>query len=184
MKKNGLFLAGMLIFLLIFLSGCTTAPPSQGGSFLGISSLGEFFEKVGNVTGTKLLNNEVALEGFLRICIFLLIFILLFEGGKFMPIWRDPANRRSLIVIALVIAIASSIFVPRSVLAAIFSSYAIVASTIFIGIPIVALLWLCYGVLPNHLEGRILHGARLILLLIVLFLLINVKNWALKLINL
>lgn len=172
MKRFGWVKSLWLAILSVFLFSCA---PSTTGSTFTMDKLGDLIAKIGTL---GMLGSEQAMIGFIRLCVFILIFALLFEAGTKLKI----LSRRIAGVIAFVLALISAVGMPAAILAGISGTYAFVFSLVLIAVPIVAALWAIYGPLPTVIHGRALHLVRIIILIIALWILIWVKNQAVGLI--
>lgn len=77
--------------------------------------------------------------------------------------------------IAFILAIISGYFLPSSLLAAIFSTYALLFSIVLIGIPVGIILFVLYGgFIPDSAFGRL---ARIFLLIILIALEVWILTW-------
>jgi hypothetical protein len=162
------------LFSLLFLTGCTTA----SGTSLTFSQM------IQNLWTNNLLpifnlsflglTGENAIMAFMRLIIVILVFTLFFEGTRLLRLPRNTG-----IIVALVIAIMTGLFIPGTILVAIGSSYGFIVALILLATPILFSLFL-FSILPT--EPVIWRWVRIILLIVVLYLLINIKTHALALI--
>jgi len=105
-----------------------------------------------------------------RVGIVLLITFLLYEG-----ISRLGLSQGTSIAVSLIMGLISGVFIPGSVLLAISTTYGTLFSLILIMVPIGALLFLTYVIIPHSSLGwRVL---RIFLIALVLGLLIWAKAW-------
>lgn len=173
MKRGYLYL---LVFLGLFLVACTSSE-GEGfdaaeiwDQFIYIFSLGPFLE------GTE------ALEAFMRAIVGILVFALLFEAGSRLGF----LTRRTAMIVAGVLAIITAIFLPGTILAGIGSAYAIAFAAILILTPVVGGLWVIFGsaggnpIIPHTRFG---HGLRIVILAVLLWILMAVKDHALNLVG-
>ena len=116
------------------------------------------------VNGGTGVSGENYLTGFMRLAIFFLIFVLLFELAS----RTGVLQRNTAIAVAAILSLISAIFIPGSVLAAIGISYATLFSFILIGSVIVGGLFLVYMIPTTSLPFRIL---RIVLLLLLFWIL-------------
>ncbi|MFH0701081.1 MAG: hypothetical protein V2A62_01450 [Candidatus Woesearchaeota archaeon] len=158
MKKSwmlGLMFVSMLIFSSVMVSA---------NLYDNIKDIGQEVLNVAKldwVNGGTGVSGENYLTGFMRLAIFFLIFVLLFELAS----RTNVLQRNTAIAVAAILSIISAIFIPGSVLAAIGISYATLFSFILIGSVIVGGLFLVYMIPTSSLGLRILR----IILLILLF---------------
>lgn len=184
MKRGYLYL---LVFLGLFLAACSSAGTVDTGDsdataagtwtesgiwkeFIYIFSLGPFLE------GTE------ALEAFMRAIVGILVFALFFEAGSRLGF----LTRRTAMIVAGVLAIMTAIFLPGTILAGIGSAYAIAFAAILILTPVVGGLWVIFGsvggnpIIPHTRFG---HGLRIVILAVLLWILMAVKDHALNLVG-
>lgn len=172
MKRFGWIKSLWLAILSLFLFSCL---PSSTGSTFSFDEVINILKKIGTL---GMPGSEQAMIGFIRFCVFILVFALLFEAGTRLNI----LSRRIAGVIAFVLALISAIGIPAAILAGISGTYAFVFSLVLIATPIVAALWAIYGPLPGFVHGRVLHLIRIVILIIALWILIWVKNQAASLV--
>lgn len=151
----------LLLMVSIFLSGCSTFGTETGST---INNVVEDIVKIGmlewlGVTG------ENYLTGFMRLAVFILIFVVLFEVARHL---LPPASKNAAIAGAAVLALISAIFIPGSVLAAIGVAYATLFSFILIGVVVIGGLFLVYMIPTSSLPLRILRVVLLFLLFWIL----------------
>lgn len=114
------------------------ASGSDGGLF---DSVGGAFDKILDFASLSFIfgsdNPEGKFFGFVRILIAILIFSIIYLGISAIP--GMGGSRNIAIVIALVLAIMTSIFIPKTVLASFGATYAILFSLIIIGGPVIGI---------------------------------------------
>lgn len=154
-----LSLFAILIFSLL-ISGCSSTSSigtTAGNVWQEVISIA----KLDWVNGGTGISDENYLTGFMRLAIFFLIFVLLFELAS----RTNVLQRNTAIAVAAILSIITAIFIPGSVLAAIGVAYATLFSFILIGSVIIGGLFLVYMIPTTSLGLRILR----IILLILLF---------------
>jgi hypothetical protein len=105
-----------------------------------------------------------------RVALLLLLTFILFEILSHVGLSQGTSG-----AVAFILALISTVFIPGSVILAISTTYGTLFALILLMIPILALLFLVYVVIPgNNLGWRIL---RIILIILVLGLLIAGKMW-------
>jgi hypothetical protein len=167
-----------LLTILVFITGCTTASTAAGGT------APTFKQQVTDIWVNYLLpifslsflglTGENSIMAFMRLIIIILVFTLLFEATRLI---RFPRNTG--IVIAGVIAIMSGLFIPGTILIAIGSSYGFLVALVLLATPILGSFYL-FSIMPT--APVVWRWARIILLCIVLYLLINIKTHAMNLV--
>ena len=170
--KVGIF--SLLLLVLLLIASCTPAPGPSGpdiwDNVLKIGSLGYLC----NFTSSPGCEpNENDLVALMRLLIGILVFALLYMGTSAVP--GLNGNRNVSIAVSLVLTIMSVIFIPSSVLIGIGAAYSTILSVILIGAPIVGGLVL-FRMIPGDTRGGI--GLRIVLLLLLIFVLTAVKNYA------
>ena len=184
MKGGYLYL---LVFLGLFLAACTSASEGDDSFTLAdIFGTESTFYKIFSLQFLGLEDGTV-IGAFMRAMVGLLIFAILFEVGT-RTLFAAPAQRKFAGIIAGVLAIMTAIFLPDEILAGIGSSYAIAFAAILIGLPVVGGLWVTFGSggeprKPIISHTRFGHGLRIIILVILLWILMAVKNHALTLVG-
>ena|SRR3989344_377383 len=182
MKGGYLYL---LVFLGLFLAACTSASEGDDSFTLAdIFGTESTFYKIFSLQFLGLEDGTV-IGAFMRAMVGLLIFAILFEVGT-RTLFAAPAQRKFAGIIAGVLAIMTAIFLPDAILAGIGSSYAIAFAAILIGLPVVGGLWVIFGSVggkPIISHTRFGHGLRIIILVILLWILMAVKNHALTLVG-
>lgn len=171
-----------LLLVALLVASCAPAPGPSGSevweTILEIGSLGFLCKNepvnlfFGLVTIDRC-NREAGLIALMRILIGILVFALLYMGTSAVPGLNQ--NRNIAITVSLILAVMSVIFIPESVLIGIGSAYATIISVILIGAPIVGGL-LLFRMIPVNSRGGI--GMRIIMLLLLIFVLTAVKNYA------
>lgn len=150
----------LMLVVSVLLSGCSAI----GGTF------GTTVQKVvDDIVGIGKLDflhvsGETYLTGFMRLAIFFLIFVLLFELASRTAILQ----RNSAIAVAAILSIISAIFIPGAVLAAIGVAYATLFSFILIGAVIVGGGFLIWMIPSTNLGFRILRLTLILLLIWIL----------------
>lgn len=173
MKRGYLYL---LMFLGLFLAACT----SSDGEEFDLASIWDEFVYIFSLG--PLLESTDALGAFMRAIVGILVFALLFEAGNRLGFLA----RRTAMVVAGVLAIMTAIFLPNAILAGIGSAYAIAFAAILILTPVVGGLWVIFGsvggnpIIPHTRFG---HGLRIVILAVLLWILIAVKDHALNLVG-
>lgn len=173
MKRGYLYL---LMFLGLFLAACTS---SEGGEF---DAAGIWEEFVYIFSLGPFLESTDALGAFMRAIVGILVFALLFEAGSRLGF----LTRRTAMIVAGVLAIMTAIFLPGTILAGIGSAYAIAFAAILILTPVVGGLWVIFGsaggnpIIPHTRFG---HGLRMVILAVLLWILMAVKDHALTLVG-
>lgn len=173
MKRGYLYL---LIFLGLFLAACTS---SDGEEF---DARGIWEEFVYIFSLGPLLKSTAALGAFMRAIVGILVFALLFEAGSRLGF----LTRRTAMIVAGVLAIMTVIFLPDKILAGIGSAYAIAFAAILILTPVVGGLWVIFGtaggnpIIPHTRFG---HGMRIVILVVLLWILMAVRDHALTLVR-
>ncbi len=158
-------IVAFVILASIFLFSCSTA---TGGSNIlqevwkGILSIGKL-EFLG-------INTETAITGFLRLMIGILVFAILFELATLSRLM----SKNIAITVSIIISIMTAIFLPGKVLAAIGSAYALVISSILVGVPVIGALYGIYKI-PGTVGGHLL---RIVILFIALWFLTLIKAHA------
>ncbi len=172
MKKisSWLFLSILIVSLFGVSAVGVAAAPSTGVTGL----VSDAFDKIISIGSLEFLLGASAdskFVGFLRLLVGILIFSIFFAGASaahaFIP-------RNVGITISIIMAILSAVFIPGSVLAAIGSGYAVLFSSLLIGIPVFVLMYFIFGT-PST---RLMVGFKLGALLIVWWVLIEVGYWA------
>ena len=120
---------------------------------------------------------EGPMVGFMRIAVFILVFALLFEGSRFL----NFMSRNGRIVIALILAIISVVFIPGNVLAGIGAAYGTLVALVLLGSVILGMGWAYMQIPTTSLGYRLI---RIAVLLVLLFILISVKQPASGLLSL
>lgn len=162
--KNGKVLVSLLV-LSFFLLACT----DQSGSI----TIKPIWDKIITVGQLHFLgSSDNALIGFMRILVAILVFALLFEGGRLLPLGRN-----AVIAVAAILAIMSAVFIPGNILAGIGGAYATVVAFVLIGIPIAGGGYALIAI-PGTSRGWI--ALRIAVILLLLWILISVKTHALK----
>jgi len=161
----------MLIFILLFISlfvvSCTTGPT-------GSISLKSIFDKIISIGKLDFLGmtGESAISGFMRIMIFILVFTVLYEASRFLG-----ASDGTRVTISLIISIISCIFIPKTVLIAIGTSYGLIVSLFLIGSVIVGGFFAIFQI-PR--QPWYWHLTRIGVLCLLLWLLLIMKDNAIK----
>ena len=139
----------LLLFFLVMVISSIAAP----FAFADIPTPQETFGKVGNlilyVFGASWIKDkgEDVIGAFFRMCIWIFVFTILYFVSR--QIFQQPGlQRNSALIVAIVIATMSTIFIPINILLAIGELYATAVSFIMIAIPLVgigALYYLTWG---------------------------------------
>jgi hypothetical protein len=172
------FKIGMMFIILVasmFLVSCSDVEDSQGNVDSGkvfdkIVSIGKLefvtgFEAGGaSYSGVQ---GENELIGLMRILIGILVFTLFYWGASNIPGLRDN-NRAIPVVISLVLAIISVIFIPGKVLAGIGGAYGTLVGFVLMGIPIFIGGMVLY-LIPA--DNRWLISFRIIIILLMIWIL-------------
>lgn len=116
------------------------------------------------VNGGHGVSGESYMTGFMRLAVFFLIFILLFELAS----RTGVLQRNAAIAVAAILAIISAIFIPGSILAAIGVSYATLFSFILIGAVIIGGGFMIMMIPAANLGFRILRLTLILLLIWIL----------------
>ncbi len=165
MKRGYLYL---LVFLGLFLAACTSA---DTGGF----EISDVWDKFVEIFSLGFLDSEEAVGAFMRAIVGILVFAVLhFAGTTFL--FTQPNTRKIATVIALVLAIMTVIWLPVEVLAGIGASWAIGFAAALIALPVVGGLYLVYHVIPS--TGRFWYGIKVLVLIIILWMLVAVKEHA------
>ncbi|MFA6460815.1 MAG: hypothetical protein WCV90_00995 [Candidatus Woesearchaeota archaeon] len=106
----------------------------------------------------------------IRLAILSIVALLLYEGISKLGLSQGAAGG-----IAFLIAAISAVFIPGGVLAAVASTYAVVISVILILLPIAALMFLVYAVIPG--TSLAWRGLRIALIILTWVLLSMFKSW-------
>ena len=167
--------AGVVSLLVVFLlvASCAPAPgPSTSiwDTVLQIGSLGFLCKSTFFGLGC---DYEGGLVAFMRVLIGILIFALLYMAASAVP--GLSANRNIAITVSIILALMSVIFIPSSVLVGIGAAYATILSVVLIGAPIAGGLLLFRMVSGDSRSGL---AMRIVLLLLLIFVLTAVKNYA------
>ena len=169
-------LHSVLFTFLFFITGCTTSSSGSGSTNTFAQTLTDIWTNnlfpIFNLS-FLLATPETAIMAFMRLMIIILVFSLIFEASRLIRLPRNTG-----IVLAGVIAIISGVFIPGTILVAIGSSYGFFVALILLATPIVGSFYLFY-LMPT--APVIWRWARVILLCVVLFLLVNMKIHALAL---
>ncbi|MEK6900647.1 MAG: hypothetical protein AABX05_05975 [Nanoarchaeota archaeon] len=147
-----------LSLLSLTLTACSGQPPTLSGIFDKIL----WFGSLGFIG-----NNPDALVGFMRILLAILVFALLFEGGKV-----TGMNPRTVGIVAAIIAIISAIFIPDTVLVAIGAAYGTIVALVLIGVPVLGGLYAIWRI-PGDTRPQILFKILILFLLLVILISIN-----------
>lgn len=174
MKRGYLYL---LVFVGLFLAACASPDESGETTFSGI------WKMVVNIASLQVfgLSGGTAIGAFMRIIVGVLVFAIL-HWAAISFVFTAPNARKTAMVVALVLATMTAIFIPDQVFAAIGGSYALAFSAILIAIPVIGGLYLVLSdtILPNTRFGNIL---RVLTLIIILWILIAVKEQAVGLLK-
>ena len=164
----------MLVMATAFISGCgsTTSTPvrafgtSPGSGFLSVWNHILWFGTLGFLGGA----GENPLVGFMRILVVVVVTVALAEGARLIGL--TGGLRWTL---AIILALISGVFIPGSILTGIGASYGTLVAFILIGIPIGLGGW-GYFQVPATTRFWIL--LRIGILILILFLLFNMKGHA------
>jgi hypothetical protein len=173
MRKQGVgktvLLAALLLVAVPFVMAAVEGPSSL------IDMIGDVFRMISQLFRMDwAMNDPSILLGFFRFLFWITIFTILFSAGSRVAI----LNRRTAGVIAAVIATASTILTPASVLFGVFETYTVIVLLIMVGIPIGGLMYLAYGVLPSIITNpRTLSLTRLFILIVAWYLASMVTTW-------
>lgn len=154
----------LLLVSTMFLTSCAQG---QGLSFSGV------FDKVlsiGKLEFLGITTGENGLVGFMRIMVFILVFTIFYVGVRLVFNQQNIA-----LVIAAVLAIISTIFIPGQVLAGIGVAYATIVSVVLIGAPIAGGAVALYMV-PG--TNRWLIALRICIILLMIWVLMAVNSHA------
>lgn len=172
MKRGYLYL---LVFLGLFLVACTSTDGET--TFSGI------WKMIINIASLQVfgLSGGTAIGAFMRVIVGILVFAIL-HWAAVSFVFTAPNARRTAMVVALVLATMTAIFIPDQIFAAIGGSYALAFSAVLIAIPVIGGLYLVLSdtILPNTRFGNIL---RVLTLIIILWILIAVKEQAVGLLK-
>lgn len=105
-----------------------------------------------------------------RVAILLLITFLLYEGISHLGLSQGTS-----VAVSLILGIISAVFIPGSVLLAISTTYGTIFSLLLLLIPIAALLFIIYVIIPGTSLGW--RALRILLIILVLVLLFLFKSW-------
>tara|TARA_Y100000310_G_scaffold330279_1_gene401654 strand:- start:903 stop:1451 length:549 start_codon:yes stop_codon:yes gene_type:complete len=158
-------LTAFVLSLVLFITSCG----GGGGGGLTAMQVWKQILWVGKL-GFLGITGENALTGFMRLMIFILVFAIFFELANL----TGFLNRNIAIVIALIISIISAVFMPGAVLIGIGSTYSTLVALVLIGAPVLAGFYALYRI-PATGAGLV---ARIIILLILLWILLAVKAYA------
>jgi hypothetical protein len=138
------------------------------------------FSKAGNFimdfASLKFLDNDAdKLAAFMRICVWILIFTIVYAatkllqgGGTGTPFFTHGMG----MVVAAIFATMGSFFIPPGLLIGIGEAYSTIFSAALIGIIVLAVWWLLYqSGIKNMSNARGRAGIRIVVLLLVLLLL-------------
>ncbi len=182
MKKisSWLFLSILIVSLFgvsavgVFGASPYAGRPGPSSPSASTNIFGQAFDKIVSIGSLEFLLGTGAdskFIGFLRILIAILVFCVFYAGanaaGQFIP-------RQAGITISVILAILTSVFIPGSVLAAIGSGYAVLVSSLLIGVPVFALMYFIFGTQNT----RFMAGTKIVLLFLVWYVLIEVAYWA------
>ncbi|MBI2145957.1 hypothetical protein HYU22_01290 [Candidatus Woesearchaeota archaeon] len=159
----------LLVLLLLTSSFALAATPGQ--------SLKSAFSSILDVGSLKFLLGGQAdnqFFGFVRIAIAVLIFALLYMGLSLIP----NMSRNTAIVVGIILAIISAVFIPKSVLAAMGETYAVIFSFLIIGGPIAGVGWLVFG---TPTLNRFAAALKFFAVLLLMWLVNEIGHWAAKL---
>ena len=179
MRWNKVGIIGLLLVLFL-LAGLPHAmarseigPSGQNiwDTILKIGSLGYLCNLT--LPKTTCQTNENDLVALMRVLIGILTFALFYMGASAVPGLNEQKNIA--ITVSIILAIMSVIFIPSEVLIGIGAAYSTIVSVILIGAPIVGGL-LLFRMVPGDSRGGI--GMRIIILLLLIFVLTAVKNYA------
>lgn len=165
--------SGVILFLLIISLFVVSCAPGQQLTLKSvwndILSIGQLKFLLGNAAPDNVI------IGFMRLMVGILVFALLYEVSGLLGLSKNVR-----ITVAVIISIMSLVFMPGAVLAAIGGSYATVVSLVMIGVPVVGGLYVIFRI-PSTSRGLIF--VKIVILLILLFVLINVRDQALTLLQ-
>lgn len=159
-----------LVLALLMSSFALAATPGQSlkGAFSTVLDIGSLKFLLGGQADNQFF-------GFVRIAIAVLIFSLLYMGLSLIP----NMSKNTAIVVGIILAIISAVFIPKSVLAAMGETYAVVFSFLIIGGPIAGVGWLVFGTpTPNRFAAAL----KFLSVLLLMWLVNEIGHWAAKLV--
>ena len=167
----------VLFTFILFITGCTTSTSSSGTTKTFAQQVTDmwtnYFLPIFSLSFLGL-TGENSIMAFMRLVIVILVFTLLYEASRFLPFQRNAR-----MVIAGVISIIAGLFIPGTILIAIGSSYGFLVALVLLATPILGSFWL-FSIMPT--TPVMWRWARVIILCVVLYLLINIKTHAMNLI--
>lgn len=167
-KKSSVIIFSLLLLSILLVSCSTTTPPP--------STFADWVKYIGSMGFLDVVaaNGGNTLVGFVRILVAILVFAILYEAAHLF------LSQNIAITISAILAIISAIFIPGPVLAGIGSAYATLFSLALIAAPVVGGLWAIWRI-PGTTRAQI--GLRIVILFILLWVLIAVKEHAQKIIT-
>ena len=168
-QKKKVLLLLMGLFLVSFSSLVLAQGDLFGGALDTVLEIGSLEFIFGSNADNKFI-------GFVRIAIAVLIFTIIYMGLSFIP----NMSRNISIVIASVLAIVSSVFMPASVLSGFGGTYAVIFAFLIIGGPISGVGWLLFG---TPTPGRFVAALKFLGVLLLMWLVDEVAHWAIELAN-
>ncbi len=168
--KKGL----LLLFLIVSLLAVSSVMAASLADTL--EKVGEKILEIGSLKFLLGGGADNQFFGFVRISLGILIFSVLYMGLNLIP----NMDRTVAITVGVILAIISAVFTPASILAAFGATYATLFAFIFVGGPIIGVLYLLF-VTPTR--SRAIAGVKLIVLTMLLLLVNEISHWAIILAN-
>ncbi len=177
-KKAGVISVLLLLVVLLLVScGNSTNQRSTDTGF-SWDAVNNVLAKIGTLSflgGGDHSSAHDPLIGLLRLLVGILVFAILFELSRVAGLGRNVA-----IAICIIIAILSVVMIPETILVTISSTYGFLVSFVLIGVPIAGCLYAFFRIPANTVPFMVI---RLVLLFLALWLLILVRDNALKLVS-
>ncbi len=168
-KKLSMLLLMALFLCSIIIPFATAAVPGPVETF---EKVGEWILKIFGFSWITEKGEEVV-GAFMRICVFILVYLLLYLVSAAIPLFTGHTRAR--VMIAIILALISTIFIPAGVLIAIGEVYSTVAAVLMFTVVLGGIGFLYYTTWP--LPGRFWVVIRL-LFLILLWMLLSIVTTA------
>lgn len=177
-KKILLLVITALMFSLIFINSANAASDifsPEGFTLTNVwGGITSFFK------GDAFLNPEYRV-GAMRFLIWIFLFAILWAAGGMIPILQTGNTRT---IVAFIIALISVLFMPDAVLLSIGEAFGTFFSFLIIGGIIIgglAIVYLAINPVPGNPNYRFMVAIRIIFLLVLLFIILNIRTAVLNL---
>jgi hypothetical protein len=151
--------------------------------------LGSVVAIVGNFVSLNWLGQDVQSKlNFLRVLLWLLVFMVFFVGGNIMfgKMYKGQEGqaKKNSIIVAIIVATSTVIFIPNDVLGTLFSLYATLGVLVAFGVVVGMILYFVYIQLdPKNVSPFIVHLLRALALILTWWILYKVSSSADKILN-